>query len=220
MPRHRLIDFAPGTDSGSAYRKLDRGDSENERTGQRQRTAPFWPDKSSDNSRSHHARQISRSPFAGSGDPKYGGTWVATLLSALPNSQPTLEILKEAYPDALGAKRHFLVTEVTRMGATTVCVAAIDLQRLTMARLLRGNQSNWSSDLVGGGLRPGSIVRGRISPVQTPRGFPQQTEDTPLAADFERVRSISSAELFYCLAPRADTCVADIFDGHLVRKST
>jgi hypothetical protein len=102
---------------------------------------------------------------------------------------------------------------------TRVCVAAVDLQTLTMVRLLRKQTKNWSIDLVSEGLRPGRIIRGRINPLQPALGFPNETEDMLLAAGFEiRDDAISGGDLYSCLVTRVDGCVEDIFNGNLCAK--
>jgi hypothetical protein len=126
-----------------------------------------------------------------------------------------LEDLKRKYRDGSGGRRHFLVTEVTRMSRPEVCVAAIDLQRLTLVRLLQWNHRNWPKELAVQGLEPGRIVRQRIRPVQDHHGFPHETEDTQLSDPFEMLDLVAETELFAYLAPMVDGSIDDMFSGNV-----
>lgn len=124
--------------------------------------------------------------------------------------------LQRTYPDING-KRHFLVTEVTRMGGGQVCVASIDLQTQRIKRPLQWNHKNWSETFVAMGLHPGAIVRQRIRNQQEPHGFPHQTEDTQLTDPLEFTgHRLSESELFTTLAPTVDVSVGSIFNDNIV----
>ncbi len=124
--------------------------------------------------------------------------------------------LRSAFPDISG-KRHFLVTEVTRMGGGQVCVASIDLQTQQIRRLLQWNHKNWPQTLIEMGLQPGAIVRQRIRHQQEAHGFPHQTEDTQLTDPFDFTGHIlGEFELFATLAPVVDVSIASIFNDMIV----
>jgi hypothetical protein len=128
----------------------------------------------------------------------------------------SLEALRQRYPDRVGF-RHFLVTEVTRMQGDIVCVAAIDLQTLTIVRPLQWNHWNWPASLHRQGLRPGRVVRQRIRAEQQPSGAPHEREDLQLADMLEITQhQLTEAELYEALALRVDPDIASIFAGRLV----
>ena len=128
----------------------------------------------------------------------------------------SLEDLKLRYPDDARNRRHFIVTEVTRMASTPeVCVAAIDLKRLTIVRPLQWNHRNWPRELSDHGLQPGRIIRQRIRTIQDHHGFPHQTEDTQLTDPFDMLELVAEPALFSALAPAVDRSVDAIFAGNI-----
>ncbi len=96
-----------------------------------------------------------------------------------------------------------------------VCVAAIALQRLTIARPLQWNHHNWPKHLGANGLQTGRIIRGKVRATQDRRGFPHETEDTQLSDDFQLLERVSEPALFSILAPHVDGSIDELFGGNV-----
>ena len=97
-----------------------------------------------------------------------------------------------------------------------VCVAAIDLQSLSIVRPLQWNHRNWPVALTEQGLHPRRIVSQRIRTEQNHKGYPHQTEDTQLSDTLTFGGAIDDAEFYATLAPVADPSIDDLFAGNLV----
>lgn len=100
-----------------------------------------------------------------------------------------------------------LVTEVTRMSGTTICVAGIRLDDGRCVRPLQWNGNNWTESKAPSLFQVGALIDGTIRPAQEPGALPHRRENLRLSADPTRVGTATPRETYDTALALAQTTV-------------
>lgn len=106
-----------------------------------------------------------------------------------------------------------IITEVTRMKAGMVCVAAYDVHADRTVRPLQANHRNWPEDSFT--LQPGAVVKVTPAASSGSEAFPHATDDFPIADLPQQIAMLSDEELYSFVEKTVDASVQEIFSGSL-----